>query len=48
MKKFIIGFLLGSMLTAPIVWAAAKDIRISDADGEVLDITSAGALTISF
>lgn len=48
MKKFIIGFILGSLLTGPLVWAAAKDIRISDNDGDVLEVTSAGAVTITF
>lgn len=48
MKNLLIGIVIGMMISAPLVWAAAKDIRISDADGTVLDITSNGGLTIKF
>jgi len=48
MKRFILGFLLGSILTAPLAYAVAMDIRISDADGDVLAITSGGAITVTF
>lgn len=47
MKKFILGFILGSMLTAPLTWAAvARDIRISDNNGRVLDINADGTLNV--
>ncbi len=39
------------IMTVPIattVYAAAKDIRISDNDGDVLDISSTGTVVFSF
>lgn len=48
MRNLIIGILIGMAIGAPLAYAAAKDIRVSDSDGTVLDVNSDGTVTIKF
>jgi len=50
-KQFIIGMILGIFIGMaigiPVGYTASQDIRISDNDGNILDINADGSLTIN-